>query len=92
MYLIYIYIYYIYIYIYICIYIYIYIIGGVFFIWTDSEGILESLLKELNGFHPSIKFTFDKSKVKVNFLDVVIKIKDGGLSTGLYSKPVGSHQ
>ena len=26
-----------------------------------------TFLKELNGFHPSIKFTFGKLKAKVNF-------------------------
>ena len=67
-------------------------IDDVFFIWTDSEENLEKILKKLNGFHPSIKFTFEKSKMKVNFLDVVIKIKNGRLSTDLYSKPVDSHQ
>ena len=30
--------------------------------------------------------------MKVNFLDVVIKIKNGRLSTNLYSKPVDSHR
>ena len=67
-------------------------IDDVFFIWTDSEENLKRFLKELNGFQPSIKFTFEKSKMKVNFLDVVIKIKNGRLSTDLYSKPVNSHQ
>ena len=67
-------------------------IDDVFFIWTDSEENLERFLKELNGFQPSIKFTFEKSKMKVNFLGVVIKIKNGRLSTDLYSKPVDSHQ
>ena len=66
-------------------------IDDVFFIWTDSEENVERFLKEFNGFHPSIKFTFEKSKMKVNFLDVVIKIKNGRLSTDLYSKPVDSH-
>ena len=32
-------------------------IGDVFFIWTNCKN-LERFLKELNGFHPSIKFTF----------------------------------
>ena len=27
------------------------------FIWTDSEETLQRFLKELNGFHPNIKFT-----------------------------------
>ena len=40
----------------------------------DSEEYLERFLKELNGFHPSIKFNFQKSKKKVNFLNVVVKI------------------
>ena len=57
------------------------LIDDVFFIWTDSEGNLERFLKELNGFHPSIKFTFEKSEIKVNFLHVVIKINSGRLST-----------
>ena len=43
-------------------------------------------LKELNRFHPNIKFTFGKSKMKVNFLDVVTEIKNGRLSTDLCSK------
>ena len=39
-------------------------------IWTDSEEKFERFLKEISGFHPNIKFTFEKSKKKVNFLDV----------------------
>ena len=64
----------------------------VFFIWTSSKENLERFLKELNGFYSRIKITFEKSKVKVNFLDLVIKIKNGRLSTNLYTKPVDSHQ
>ena len=45
--------------------------------WTDIEENLEKFLKELNRFHPNIKFTFEKSKMKVNFLDVVTEIKNG---------------
>ena len=64
----------------------------VFFIWSDSEENLEKFLKELNGFHPNIKFTFGKSKMKVNFLDVVTEIKNGRLTTDLCSKLVDSYQ
>ena len=49
----------------------------IFFIWTDSEKNLEECLKELNRFYASIKSTFEKSKMKVNFLDVVTEIKNG---------------
>ena len=52
-------------------------IDDVFFIWPDSEKKnLEKCLKELNLFHPNMKFTFEKSKMKVNFLDVVTEIKN----------------
>ena len=64
-----------------------YTCDDVFFIWTDSEEILERFLKELNFFHPNIKFTFEKLKMKVYFLDVVVKIKNGRLSTDLNAKP-----
>ena len=67
-------------------------IDDVSFIWTDSEKNLERFLNKLNGFLPIIKFNFEKSKMKVNFLDVVIKAKTGRLSTGLCSKPVDSYQ
>ena len=50
-------------------------IDDIFFIWTDSEKNLEKCLKELNRFYANIKFTFQESKMKVNFLDVVTEIK-----------------
>ena len=52
-------------------------IDDIFFIWTDSEKNLEKCLKELNRFYANIKFTFEKSKMKVNFVDVVTEIKNG---------------
>ena len=67
-------------------------IDDVFFIWTDSEENLDKFLKELNSFHPNIQFTFEKSEIKVNFLDVVTEIKNGRLSTDLCSKLVDSYQ
>ena len=67
-------------------------IDDVFFIWTDSEKNLEKCLKELNRFHPNIKFAFEKLKMKVNFLEVVTEIKNGRLSIDLCSKLVDSYQ
>ena len=61
-------------------------IDDVFVIQTDSEENLEKVLKELNSFHLNIKFTFDKSKIKLNFLDVVAQIKNWRLSTDLNFK------
>ena len=48
--------------------------------------------KVFNGFHPKIKLTYKKSKEKVNFLEVAVKIKNGRLNTDLYSKLVNNHQ
>ena len=67
-------------------------IDDVFFIWTDSEKNLEKCLKELNRFHSNTKFTFEKSKMKVNFLDVVTEIKNGRLSIDICSKLVDSYR
>ena len=67
-------------------------IDYVFFKSTDIEENLEKFLKELNGFDPNIKFTFEKSKMKVNFLDVVTEIKNGRLSTELSYKLADSYQ
>ena len=53
---------------------------------------LEKFLEDLNKFHPNLKFTFEKSKEKINFLDAVIKIKEGRIITDLYCKPMDGHQ
>ena len=52
-------------------------IDHVFFIYSDSEKNFKRFLKDLNGFQASIKSNFEKLKMKVNFLDVVTKIKNG---------------
>ena len=67
-------------------------IDDIFFIWTDSEKNLNKFLKDLNEFHPNLKFTYEKSKEKINFLDLVIKLTDGKIITDLYCKPTDSHQ
>ena len=56
-------------------------IDDVFSIWTDdSEENIERFFEQLDGFHRNIKFTFEKSKMKANFSDVV---KNGRLSRPL---------
>ena len=63
-----------------------------FFIWTESEESLEKFLKDLNKFHPNLTFTHEKSKDKINFLDVVIKIKEGRIIIDIYCKPTDGQQ
>ena len=63
----------------------------IFSIWTESEENLEKFLEDLHKFHPNLKFTYEKSKEKINFLDVVIAIKKGRIITDLYCKPTDGH-
>ena len=67
-------------------------IDDVFFIWTESEEKLEGFLNRLNVFHPNLKFTHEKSKSSVNFLDVSVSIVDNKIETDLYCKPTDCHQ
>ena len=67
-------------------------IDDIFFIWTYSEENLNKFPKDLNEFHPDLKFKYEKSKEKINFLDLVIKLTDGKIVTDLYCKPTDSHQ
>ena len=56
-------------------------------LWKDSEEELTKFLEELNKQHPTIKFEYEYSREKVNFLDTTI-IKSGTiLTTTLYTKP-----
>ena len=51
-----------------------------------------SSLNRLNNFHPNLKFTFEKSKSSVNFLDASVSIVDNKLETDLFRKPTDCHQ
>ena len=61
-------------------------------VWTDSDENLNMFWKDLNEFHPNLKLTYEKSKEKIIFLDLVIKLTDGKIVTDLYSKPTDSHE
>ena len=64
----------------------------IFIIWTESEDNLEKFLDGFNKCHHNLKFAYEKSKERINFLDVVIKIKGGRIIIDLYCKPTdGRH-
>ena len=42
-------------------------INNIFFIWTESKESLEKFLKDLNKFHPNLKFTHENPKRKLIF-------------------------
>ena len=46
----------------------------IFFIWTASEKELDDFLEQLNNFHPNLKFTHERSREEINFLDVTVQI------------------
>ena len=64
----------------------------IFFIWEHGEESLKEFITEANSFHPTIKFTANWSKEKVNFLDVKVTFINGVLSPDLFVKPTDTHQ
>ena len=40
----------------------------------------------------NFKFTYEKSKEKINYLDLVIELTDGKIVTDLYCKSTDSHR
>lgn len=62
-------------------------IDDLLLVWKDSEEELLKFLEELNKKHPTIKFDYEFSREKVNFLDTTISISGTKLSTSLYTKP-----
>ena len=67
-------------------------IDDIFMIWQHGKEKLTEFLKILNSCHPTIKFTAEYSLDKVNFLDVEVIRNGNKLLTGLYIKPMDTHQ
>ena len=59
--------------------------------WKTEEQ-LQKFHSLLNNLHPSIKFTIEKSKTRLPFLDALIINEDGKLHTDIYCKPTDSKQ
>ena len=54
--------------------------------------ILKSFWKISTNFIPSSDLPMKNREKKINFLDVVIKIKNGKITTNLFCKPTDGHQ
>ena len=67
-------------------------IDDVFLLWTHGEEQLDNFISYCNTRHRTIKFTAEKSKKSLRFLDVMVELRDGYLETDLYSKPTDTHQ
>ena len=55
-------------------------IDDIFFILTHGEEQHNLFLKDLNEFHPNVKFTHEPSHSSVTFLDLNVSLKDGAIS------------
>ena len=53
---------------------------------------MKIFLEKLNNFHPSIKFTCEYAREKVDYLDVQFIVSEGKFITELYVKQTDSHQ
>jgi hypothetical protein len=60
--------------------------------WIHSDKELDEFFEYANSIHPSIKFTHEVSKTKMYFLDTTTTVKEGNMTTDLYSKPTDTHQ
>jgi len=50
-------------------------IDDIFFIWTHSEADLLKFIQDINNVHPTVAFSHEYSKTRVNFLDVTLEKK-----------------
>ena len=72
-------------------------IDDIFCIWTGGKDSLNEFLQFVQSYSKikkmksDIQFTFDQSTEQVNFLDVCVKLRDGDITTTVYSKPTDSH-
>ncbi len=63
-----------------------------FMLWTHGLKALPDFVKHLNSCHPTLKFTFENSKVSIPMLDTTITVGlDRKLYTNLYIKPTATH-
>ena len=67
-------------------------IDDIFFVWTHGEEKLHDFLSCLNVFHPNLKFTYEYSTDRINFLDVIVKKEKDKFLTDLYCKATDCHQ
>ena len=67
-------------------------IDDIFFISTASEKELDDFLEQLINFYPNLKFTDERSREEINFLDVTVRVNHGEFITNLYCKPTDGHQ
>ena len=53
--------------------------------WIHSDTELDEFFEHTNSIHPYIKFTHEVSKTEISFLDTTTTVKEGNMTTDLYS-------
>ena len=66
-------------------------LDDILMLWMGTEDDLKTFMDYCNTFHPTIKFTYSSSTLKLPHMDVLLKIEDGFISTDLYTKPTDAH-
>jgi hypothetical protein len=62
-----------------------------FLIWTGDKDLLKRFVYFVNILDPSLKFTVEYGGESLKFLDLLIRIVEGKLTTTVYSKPTDGH-
>ena len=62
-----------------------------FLIWIGNLETLKRFVYLVNILDPSLKFTVEIGGKQLKFLDLLIELKDGRLTTSVYSKPTDGH-
>ena len=66
-------------------------LDDIFCIWSGSDESLDAFISYINSVHDRIKFTVERSKTSVNFLDTTVHLENGRLWTDLYCEEMDSH-
>ena len=59
---------------------------------THGEAKLKRFMENLNQFLPNVKFTYESSQKKVDFLYLNVSLQNGCITTDLYTKSTDCHQ
>ena len=62
-----------------------------FGLWTEGESSLLAFAEHANSIHKNIEIELRHSSSQIEFLDTLVRLKDGRLETDLYSKPTDKH-
>ena len=71
--------------------IYLRYIDDIFIIWPHGQDELEQFIQHMNSCSTHIQFTTEKSSSEIAFLDTLVKLDQGQITTDLYTKPTDSH-